>query len=119
MKILVTGNRGYIGTVLTQMLKEKSYDIVGFDVDYYNGCELEPFDQSYPQIIKDIREVSIEDVTGIDAIIPLAALSNELIDFFKQVKFTEKDFLNKKCNRLKQLKYMINNSIIDKKLRRQ
>ena len=77
MKVLVTGNRGYIGTVLTQLLREKSYDIVGFDVDYYNGCELEPFDQSYPQITKDIRDVSLEDVERVDAIIHLAALSND------------------------------------------
>ena len=77
MKVLVTGNHGYIGTILTKLLEEKSYDVVGFDIDYYNGCELEPFDQYYPQITKDIREVRREDVEGVDSIIHLAALSND------------------------------------------
>jgi len=77
MKVLVTGNRGYIGVVLTSLLKEKSYDVVGFDIDYYSHCELEPFDQSYPQITKDIREVRREDVEGVNAIIHLAALSHD------------------------------------------
>ena len=38
--ILVTGNKGYIGSVLTQELISKGYQVVGFDTGYYDGCEL-------------------------------------------------------------------------------
>ena len=77
MRILVTGNLGYIGTVLTEMLREKSYEVVGLDIDYYKGCELIPYNQVFFQINKDIREVNHEDIEGVDAIIHLAALSND------------------------------------------
>ncbi len=77
MKVLVTGNKGYIGTVLTKTLCDASYDVSGLDIDYFRDCELESFDQSIPQVTKDIREVGAEDVEGIDAVIHLAALSND------------------------------------------
>ena len=77
MKILVTGNQGYIGTVLCGQLIEKSYDVIGYDVDYYHGCELEPMNQPFRQITKDIRDIEIDDIKKVDAIIHLAALSND------------------------------------------
>ena len=77
MRVLVTGNRGYIGAVLTSYLKERSYEVVGLDVDYYNGCEITDIVPPDKQIIKDIREVTKKDLSGIDYIIHLAALSND------------------------------------------
>lgn len=77
MKILVTGNQGYIGSVLVPILQEKGYDVVGYDIGYYNDCLLYDEASSIKQISKDIRDISIEDVEGIDAIIHLAALSND------------------------------------------
>jgi len=77
MKVLVTGNRGYVGIILTQMLLDKNYDLIGLDIDYYKGWELEPINQSNPQITKDIRAVNQQDVEGMDAVIHLAALSND------------------------------------------
>ena len=77
MKILVTGNQGYIGPVLCDQLIEKSYEVIGYDTDYYHGCELESIDQSFHQITKDIRDIDIDDLKNIDAIIHLAALSND------------------------------------------
>ena len=88
MKILVTGNRGYIGAVLVDMLLERSYEVVGYDIDYYDGCELYEFNQSIRQIRKDIRDVEIEDLEGIDAVIHLAALSNDPLGAFSP-KLTE------------------------------
>jgi len=82
MKILVTGNRGYIGAVLVDMLLEKSYEVVGYDIDYYDGCELYEFNQPIKQIRIDIRDVRIEDLEGIDAVIHLAALSNDPLGEF-------------------------------------
>jgi nucleoside-diphosphate-sugar epimerase len=75
--ILVTGNRGYIGSILTEILMGKGYSVVGYDVDYYCGTELYSRKEPARQIIKDIRDVTETDLGGIDAVIHLAALSND------------------------------------------
>ena len=77
MKILVTGNNGYIGTVLTDDLRTRGYSVAGFDTNYFKNCLLEQGDQYIKQINKDIRDVEINDIKGFDAIIHLAALSND------------------------------------------
>ena len=77
MKILVTGNNGYVGTVLTEMLLKKGYSITGLDVNYFESCTLEPVQQEFNQIVKDIRAIDNNDVAGFDAIIHLAGLSND------------------------------------------
>ena len=77
VKVLVTGNNGYVGTVLTDMLLKKGYFVTGFDVNYFEKCTLEPVNQDFIQIVKDIRVVESKDVTGSDAIIHLAGLSND------------------------------------------
>jgi nucleoside-diphosphate-sugar epimerase len=77
MNILVTGNKGYIGAVLVEMLLAKKYQVTGFDTGYYDGCELHSFTQPIRQIKKDIRDVDEQDLKGIDAVIHLAALSND------------------------------------------
>ena len=76
-KILVTGDVGYIGSVLTAMLREKLYNVYGYDTGYYEDCLLYPANQDYPHITRDIRDLRPEDVKGIDAIIHLAGLSND------------------------------------------
>ena len=77
MNILVTGNNGYVGTILTQMLIQKGYTVTGLDVDYFESCALERVDQDFRQIKKDIRSVDGNDVAGFDAVIHLAGLSND------------------------------------------
>jgi nucleoside-diphosphate-sugar epimerase len=77
MKILVTGNLGYIGSVLVPILLDNGHEVTGFDIGYYKDCLLYNNDINIKQIIKDIRDVSLQDVKGIDAIIHLAALSND------------------------------------------
>jgi nucleoside-diphosphate-sugar epimerase len=78
MNILVTGNNGYIGSMLTNLLLEKGYGVTGLDTNYYLGCEFNSL--NYPQlkqINKDIRAVTKKDLENIDAVIHLAALSND------------------------------------------
>jgi len=77
MKILVTGNEGYIGSVLVPTLQQAGHDVVGYDIGYFRDCKLYEDGVVVPQIRKDIRDVEIEDLEGIDAIIHLAALSND------------------------------------------
>ena len=73
--VLVTGNNGYVGSVLTQILSDKGYSVVGFDTDFYEGVD--EITLNFRQITKDLRDISIEDLEGIDAVIHLAALSND------------------------------------------
>ena len=77
MKIMVTGDRGYIGTVLMPILKEKNYEVIGYDSGYFVDNILEQFDENYTKITKDIRDVEKKDLKGIDGIIHLAGLSND------------------------------------------
>ncbi len=76
MTVFITGNMGYIGSVLTEILVRKGYKPTGFDTNYYRGCELSSLPK-IRQIEKDIRTVSEKDLDGIDAVIHLAALSND------------------------------------------
>lgn len=127
MDILLTGNKGYIGTILTEMLLQKGYNVVGFDAGFYNDCQL--FETNFNispvrkagqsklsnfskqnntkhhsdkslakifqkeifasglsnrvrQINKDIRSITKEDLKNIDAVIHLAALSNDPLGEF-------------------------------------
>lgn len=79
MRILVTGHMGYIGTVLTPMLLAAGHDVVGLDSDLYAACTFgdEGAVTRVPQIERDLRDVRISDLEGFDAIIHLAALSND------------------------------------------
>lgn len=82
MRILVTGDRGYIGAVLVPMLSEKGYEVVGFDSGYFSDNLLEKYDEDYQKITKDIRDIAIEDLDGVDGIIHLAGLSNDPLGEF-------------------------------------
>ena len=82
MKIMVTGDRGYIGAVLIPMLQEKNYEVVGYDSGYFSENLLEQFDENYPKITKDIRDITREDLNGVDGIIHLAGLSNDPLGEF-------------------------------------
>ena len=75
--VLVTGDKGYIGSVLTAALAERGYRIIGFDTAYYADCFLEPAPAAYTSIHRDIRDVTPQDLNGVDAIIHLAGLSND------------------------------------------
>jgi nucleoside-diphosphate-sugar epimerase len=77
MKVFLTGNKGYIGTVLTERLLQKSHEVTGYDTDYYRYCNLMEHTCPSEQITKDIRDISIGDLDGIDTVIHLAGLSND------------------------------------------
>ena len=77
MNVLVTGNNGYVGTILADILVQKGYYVTGLDVNYFKSCTLEAVNQDFDQIVKDIRSVKSKDVAGLDAIIHLAGLSND------------------------------------------
>jgi len=79
MRVLVTGHLGYIGTVLTPMLVRAGHEVVGLDSDLFERCTY-PCDRQIsqvPLIRKDVRDVEAIDLAGHDAVIHLAALSND------------------------------------------
>ncbi|MGO8860066.1 MAG: NAD-dependent epimerase/dehydratase family protein [Acidimicrobiales bacterium] len=78
-RVLVTGDRGYLGSVMAPHLAEEGYEVVGFDTGYFNDCTLVPEEGGVPSVRKDIRDVTPEDLTGVDAVVHLAALSNDPI----------------------------------------
>lgn len=79
MIVLVTGNQGYVGSVLTPFLAAAGHEVWGFDSGFYEMCLLGPLGDTgvARQIVKDLREVTPSDVAGADAVVHLAALSND------------------------------------------
>lgn len=77
--ILITGNLGYIGSILVPLLQQQGYRVSGYDIGYYDKecCLYQEESSYYNQIIKDIRDISEKDVEGMDAVVHLAALSND------------------------------------------
>lgn len=77
MKVLVTGHDGYIGTVLVPMLQAAGHEVVGLDSFLFSECGfgVTPADLQFVQM--DIRDVTTEDLRGFDAVIHLAAISND------------------------------------------
>jgi nucleoside-diphosphate-sugar epimerase len=79
MRVLVTGNRGYIGSVLCGELFKEGFEVVGLDANFYNNCNFYKLNYSIPQITKDVRNITKEETAGFEAVIHLAALSNDPI----------------------------------------
>lgn len=81
--ILVTGNLGYIGSVLIPILSKK-YNVTGLDIGYFKNCILENEKKlnNFNQIYKDIRDVEENDLKNIDCVVHLAALSNDPLGQF-------------------------------------
>lgn len=78
MRVLVTGHTGYIGQVLVPMLGEAGHDVTGFDTDFYGDCQFEAA-PSMSGIRRDIRDATAADLEGYDAVLFLAALSNDAL----------------------------------------
>lgn len=77
IKVLVTGNLGYIGSVLTNYLIKKDFEVIGLDNGFFKDYAYVPRTKVSKQIIKDIRTVEIDDIKGINGIVHLAAISND------------------------------------------
>ncbi len=75
-KVLVTGALGYLGSVLCQNLKDLGYHVIGLDTGFFkDSCLGTPRD---PQVIlADMRAFDPQYLDGIDAVIHLAAVSND------------------------------------------
>lgn len=79
MKVMVTGHQGYIGSVMVPMLLRAGHSVTGYDSDLYRRCNFAAGggQAAVPSIRKDVRDVTARDLEGFDAVIHLAALSND------------------------------------------
>ncbi|MEQ9334868.1 NAD(P)-dependent oxidoreductase [Thalassobaculum sp.] len=79
MQVLITGHLGYVGPWMIRAFKEAGHQVAGLDVGYFRECvdPLEGFPPPDREFVRDIRDVSAADLDGVDAIVHLAALSND------------------------------------------
>ncbi|MET0698521.1 MAG: SDR family oxidoreductase [Mycobacterium sp.] len=77
MKVLVTGHQGYLGSVMVPVLRDAGHDVVGLDNGYFSDCVLGPVPVDPPGLAVDLRDVTVDALQGFDAVIHLAALSND------------------------------------------
>ena len=77
MRILLTGHEGYIGAVMAPILLEAKHEVVGLDSGLFGGCDFGAYEPSVSAFGLDLRDVTAGDLAGFDAVIHLAAISND------------------------------------------
>jgi nucleoside-diphosphate-sugar epimerase len=77
MKVLMTGHQGYIGSVMAPIFRQAGHEVVGLDSGYFAGCHFGAGPSDFPTKKLDLRDVKRSDLEGFDAVVHLAALSND------------------------------------------
>lgn len=77
MRVLVTGHLGYLGVELTPVLQRLGHEVVGLDANYFAGCDFSAPPEPLPALDVDLRDVTPAHLVGFDAVVHLAALSND------------------------------------------
>ena len=108
MKVLVTGSKGFIGSALCNYLNKEGYTVVGLDNGFFKKCKLSNFSKiqkknKYKDLNLDIRKINISYLKDFEAVIHLAALSNDPIGNYNR-KWTENINLKGSVNLAKKAK---------------
>src|SRR5271169_304768 len=77
MKVLLTGHKGYIGAVAAPILRSAGHEVSGLDTDLFAGCDFGGAFPAIHEVHKDLRDLTLADLEGFDAVVHLAALSND------------------------------------------
>ena len=77
MNVLLTGHRGYIGAVAGPLLRAAGHEVSGLDSDLYAGCDFGRESEAIPEVRKDLRDITRADLERFEAVVHLAALSND------------------------------------------
>ena len=77
MRILVTGSQGYLAGALLPALAASGHDVVGLDTGWFASCVFGDAPPDPPTLAVDLRDVTEDHLAGVDAVVHLAALSND------------------------------------------
>ena len=77
MRVLLTGHQGYLGTVMAPVLAAAGHEVIGLDSGLFADCVLGPVPDDPPGLPVDLRDVTADQLSGVDAVVHLAALSND------------------------------------------
>jgi nucleoside-diphosphate-sugar epimerase len=77
MRVLLTGHLGYIGVELTTRLLTAGHDVVGLDTGFFDECDFLAAPDDVPSLRRDLRDITAADLEGFEAVLHLAALSND------------------------------------------
>src|SRR5207248_2362274 len=77
MRAFVTGHKGYIGSHLVDVLKQAGHQVSGCDIDLFGGCNWEAVPRADKDLVKDVRQITVDDLKGHDCVMHLAAISND------------------------------------------
>jgi nucleoside-diphosphate-sugar epimerase len=77
MRLLVTGHLGYIGAEMVPTLLALGHEVTGLDTGYYDQCDFAGEPEEIPELRVDLRDVTPSHLEGFDAVLHLAALSND------------------------------------------
>jgi nucleoside-diphosphate-sugar epimerase len=77
MRVLITGHNGYIGSVLAPLVQAAGHDVVGLDTFLFEGGTFFEDGAQIDAVRMDLRDVQVADLRGYDAVMHLAALSND------------------------------------------
>ena len=77
MRVLVTGHHGYLGSVLVDALMRADHVVLGLDSFLFSACTLGPELPGPAALRRDVRDIQVADLRGFDAVVHLAAISND------------------------------------------
>src|SRR6266545_1995471 len=77
MRVLITGHLGFIGAVMVPLVQKAGHEVTGLDIGLYDGCDFGSPAAPIREIRADLRDVDGSLLKGFDAVIHLAALSND------------------------------------------
>jgi|SRR6185312_1497649 len=77
MRVLVTGDRGYIGAVMVPLLTQAGHTVTGVDSDWFEQSAFSELQGKIVSRKKDVRDLKPSDLEGLDAVVHLAGLSND------------------------------------------
>ncbi len=78
MRVLLTGHQGYLGTVMAPILAAAGHEVTGLDSGLFADCVLGSLDTpDVPGLSTDLRDVTVDQLAGFDAVVHMAALSND------------------------------------------
>jgi nucleoside-diphosphate-sugar epimerase len=85
MRILISGHLGYIGAVAIPLFQKHGHEVIGLDVGYFRECLVagRVFKGPDREIVKDQRDIAVNDFDGVDAVVHLAGLSNDPLGALK------------------------------------